>query len=409
MAVFQKAAGPHRPEIDSLTSLRFVAALWVVALHYTDIMPFDFATVTGLFAHGKLGVDFFFILSGFILTHVYWRSLNEGRFRFGRFLQRRLARIYPLHIVTFLAVLGYVMAGRLMGLEVGTPEAYSLDAVWPNLLLIHAWGIEDHMSWNYVSWSISAEWFAYLLFLPLSLLILKAPVPALGRLGLAVALLAAFYALSEPVVGRPLTHLTHDFAILRILPEFVLGITLYHVSTEWALAPRAGLALLALAAGVIGLLVHVGADDLPTILLLGFVIFACASLERHGGIAALRHRWLVYLGEVSYSLYMVHAIVFTVYFKAASLVLGEAYERWVYWVGPVALVGCLVAAVMAYHLVEKPARSLLCQPWGRSPGQPLGRFLAPRALLGRLLVRPRGAAGEMDRRAEPKPIGPGRG
>ena len=82
-------------DIRPLTSLRFFAAMWVVAFHYwpnlSSVMP-------PLVAKGYLGVELFFVLSGFILCHVYLDSVADGGFRYGSFLWARLARIYPLHL-----------------------------------------------------------------------------------------------------------------------------------------------------------------------------------------------------------------------------------------------------------------------------------------------------------------------
>ena len=163
MSLLQPAVSRHTRDIRSLTSSRFVAALWVLLLHFTNSLSVDLDVMTSFFEFGQLGVDFFFILSGFILTHIYFEEMKDGHFHYGFFLQRRLARIYPLHFVTFLAVVCYVVAGRLMGVGFSDPDAYAVSEIPANLLLVHGWGL-GRMSWNYLSWSVSAEWFAYLLF-----------------------------------------------------------------------------------------------------------------------------------------------------------------------------------------------------------------------------------------------------
>jgi len=371
MALLQPAKVRHGRTIDGLTSLRFLAAFWVLALHYTDQMPHDLQERTSFFQQGQLGVDFFFVLSGFILTHVYVRELAARRFRYGLFLQRRLARIYPLHVGSFLLVVGYVLAGRLAGVTFRAPDAYAASEIPPNLLLLHAWGW-GRMSWNYVSWSISAEWFAYLLFPALTWLSLR---PALGpwsRLAAALALMVAMYVAVEQVIGVPLTHLT-SLAIFRILPEFVLGIALYHLSARYDLAART--ALLSTLVGVSALLTvaHLGASDLGAVLLLGFLVFATASLERLGKATWLRDRRLIYLGEISYAIYMLHAILFIVYFKILRITLGDAYEHWAGWLGPPAILLTIGAAALAHHVVELPCRRFFGRPDLLALGRGLGR------------------------------------
>lgn len=360
MPLLQPATSTHARHIKSLTSLRFAAAFWVLILHYTDALPYDFLTHTMAFAQGGLGVDFFFILSGFILQHVYLAEFNDGRFRYGYFLQRRLARIYPLHLVSFLLVVGYVVAGHVLGIRFKAPEAYALSEIPPNLLLLHAWGL-GRMSWNYVSWSISAEWFAYLIFPALTLAFLRMRLDLRLTIVLALLLLGAFYLAAEPLIGGKLTDLT-SFAIFRIFPEFTLGIALYHLSLRYDLATR--WAVPVSLAAVIALLIvtHMGASKFIALCLLGLLIFASASLERLGRAGVLRSPYLVYLGEISYALYMLHAIIFIVYFKGLDLLLGESFHAWVFWLGPLALVSSLAAASLAYHLVEVPCRRFLSRP-----------------------------------------------
>jgi peptidoglycan/LPS O-acetylase OafA/YrhL len=161
-------------DIKPLTSLRFFAAFWVVTYHYWPKLA-----VTGtpaLVAKGYLGVELFFILSGFILCHVYLPSFEAQRFRYGEFLWARLARIYPMHLATLVGI--GLMGGA--ALAAGFPVEHnllSLAALPANLALVHAWGFAPVVGWNHPSWSISAEWFAYLAF---PLFAVAAPAAATG-------------------------------------------------------------------------------------------------------------------------------------------------------------------------------------------------------------------------------------
>ena len=91
------AAAPYPQELKPLTSLRFIAAFWVLLYHFKDHLGLDLGRF-GLVAHGFLGVDLFFTLSGFILAHVYLTGLEGGQFGYGGFLKNRIARIYPMHL-----------------------------------------------------------------------------------------------------------------------------------------------------------------------------------------------------------------------------------------------------------------------------------------------------------------------
>ncbi|WP_158525340.1 acyltransferase [Glaciecola sp. KUL10] len=149
--------------IDSLTSIRGVAALVVLFLHVAQTFNFEL-TFFNLFKNGWLGVDLFFVLSGFILAHVYHQSEPTQKTFisfYKQFIINRLARIYPLHLCTLLFTLGLVIF--LPGFYERYPKYFSDISFISNLLLIQNWGFID-ISWNTVSWSISAEFFMYLLF-----------------------------------------------------------------------------------------------------------------------------------------------------------------------------------------------------------------------------------------------------
>ena len=130
-------------EIKSLTALRGIAAAGVLAFHIGAPIP------------GYLCVDLFFMLSGFVLMHAYSehfaRSVSGAADR--RFLRARLARIYPVHILTILLLLPLF----------GSDPSFSLGALIHNLLLTQGPWLSE-ASWNYGAWSISAEWHAYLIF-----------------------------------------------------------------------------------------------------------------------------------------------------------------------------------------------------------------------------------------------------
>src|SRR5262245_37766774 len=96
---------PYPNELKPLTSLRFVAAFWVLLYHFKDHLGFELGQF-GLIADGYLGVDLFFTLSGFILAHVYLTEFEGGRFGYARFLQNRLARVYPMHLAALAAMIG---------------------------------------------------------------------------------------------------------------------------------------------------------------------------------------------------------------------------------------------------------------------------------------------------------------
>src|SRR4051794_15959841 len=149
---------PSIVELRSLTGLRWLAALLVFAYHVHVIRYFrDGAAGTAvdwLFGAGVTGVSFFFVLSGFVLA---WSARDGDRPQ--RFWLRRIARIYPVHVVCALAalLLLWVQSPQLL------PKA---DALLANLFLVHAWILDSRFdqSLDPVSWSLACEAFFYALF-----------------------------------------------------------------------------------------------------------------------------------------------------------------------------------------------------------------------------------------------------
>lgn len=138
--------------IASHTAMRGVAALIVVFYHLrfgADVLlPFEEATA--LFARGYLWVDFFFLLSGFVLTYVY----GEARWDAGsvrRFYVARVARVYPLHLATLCLLIAYKASTETVGAAVPSMDA-RYGQPWSfvpfHLLLVQAWGFLPEPGWN---------------------------------------------------------------------------------------------------------------------------------------------------------------------------------------------------------------------------------------------------------------------
>ncbi|WP_293385219.1 acyltransferase [Phenylobacterium sp. SCN 70-31] len=160
----REAGGVFPADLPALTSVRFLLALGVVLFHYQLQWPWDAMSSTGFFDRARLGVDAFFILSGFVLTHAYRDAIAGNRMNYGRFLIARFARIYPAHLAVLAFVLVMVTTASLVGAEFDR-NLYNPAGLVTTLLLVHAWLPEVvKAEWNGPSWSLSAEWFAYLAF-----------------------------------------------------------------------------------------------------------------------------------------------------------------------------------------------------------------------------------------------------
>jgi len=342
-------------DLKQLTALRFFAAMWVVLYHYWPSLG---APMPALVAKGYLGVELFFTLSGFILCHVYLARFGAERFHYAEFLWARLARVYPVHLAT-LALLGVAALGAAaLGLRVGD-KLLVWPSLIPNLLLMQAWGFAQGGGWNHPSWSISAEWFAYLMF-PLFAagawrMRLRPGLALVCALGLMIGLYQAF----ERLAGQPLTNATTAWGALRVTPCFALGCSIYLVWRKGVLRTALSAILATLAAlAAATALAAVGASDWATVTAFAALILGLAALSSTGVRAFTAPLW-VYLGEVSFSVYMIGipwALVFENGVRKFTHAQGQALPLGL-WL--VMLVGVVPAAMALHHLVERPARTMM--------------------------------------------------
>lgn len=344
---------PTPPDLRALTTLRFFAALWVVL--YTAWPYLDVSFVPVAVTKGYLGVEAFFILSGFILSHVYLEAAGEKRFRYGGFLWARIARVYPLHLVTLFGMIGLGVAATVAGLSIDG-SLTDWRALPAHLTMTHAWGLAPSAAFNHPSWSISAEWFAYLSFPAFAFVAWRLRDRPVLATGLAAGLALGLYAVFEPLAGYALTEATFRWGLLRIVPCFALGCALYLVHRRGPVPHAAVIALVS----ALGVMVSASLDlwDPITVLAAGGLILGLGALDNaRAGVLASRAG--VYLGEISYSIYMVFAPVLLLTTNIAERLTGAADKQFHIIVWLAILAAIPVAAMLTYHLVERPARKAL--------------------------------------------------
>lgn len=377
--------------LPSLTSLRFFAALAIVVHHCNGV--FWPAVALGPL---DAGVSFFFVLSGFILTYVYRDMAPEWRTR-RQFYRARIARIWPLHVLCLLLTL----------ILLTLPESFDPVALGLNFFLLHAWIPFDRIffSYNYVSWTISTELFFYLMF---PLLVTRPVRWIMLVIVLALALVAALgwtadqadLATWDPVGNQiSATGLLYVNPLARVA-EFLIGMASGRFflrrcevgsrsALRWSIveilvlagffagyrmlqdgfAPmvhgvllRGGFTDLPLGAGAAetglleqispfaSLLVTEWADHVGLTPLAALVIYVFAH-QRGVVSGVLSHRWLIFAGEISFALYLLHQLVL------------RALQQHVHQLGGVEfglyLVAVLLLAALLHLLVEKPARRWL--------------------------------------------------
>jgi len=362
----QAPSGEGRRELRSLTSLRGLAAMAVVLQHFSaTAQQHSRVTIPSLAPHGYVAVDFFFVLSGFIMSYTYLASFERrGMGAYGSFLAKRVARIVPLNLAV-LALIGLLGAASVLltGANVFFATGRPVFDFAANALMLQGLGIGTNL--NGPSWSISTEFAAYLLF-PLFVGLV------FGRRALLWACVALCVgALTWLAAQQPRLALTGEgppASLIRCFTEFTLGMAAYRLSRHPA-ASR----LLFTDAATIGLSVAAAASlvmrcDLPAVLLFPLLVVAYAG---NSGVAArlVESRPIYFLGVVSFSLYLLHNP-----FRPMELGLLRALAPEP--VGPVvalafaAIGACSVIpfAWLAYVAIERPGRTLVRELLTRRPG-----------------------------------------
>ncbi|SIT58157.1 putative Acyltransferase 3 [Mesorhizobium prunaredense] len=295
----------NEQQIKPLTSLRFFAATAVVLLHVGSSYIRSIEAIPSAFKNillnGGTAVSFFFTLSGFILTVVYYNNSFSGR-EISQFFIARFSRIYPVY---FLCIFVFIPTVSSLGY---------LDI--PQLLLLQAWiplhyndGIFVH-NWNGPAWTLSAEMFFYLAF-PFLL-------SALARCSIRT-LVALLISIAAIIVGFKLPALTNErfvvypiFAMVPVpilrFPEFAYGAVFGMFYMRSCLKPsQAWLAACTL--GVIAVSACSTSSWVPPVLsiLFGPIIALTAVMPPDSLLSRLLcRRWLVHLGGASYALYLLH-------------------------------------------------------------------------------------------------------
>lgn len=384
-------------EIKALTGLRIVAALWVVLFHFRPLLwaasPRLKDDLAPLLDAGAQGVDLFFILSGFVLT---WNYLDRMGPAFSmratwRFLWLRLSRVFPIYLVTMhIAALWIIFT-----LHVGTtpsPDVANFTAIsyLRQLFMVQLWFAPffDETSWDGPAWSISAEWLAYLLFASLILLIFRIARVSRARtllmLAFAAALPPTLLLLASGVLYTPWSW------VPRILAQFAAGALACAAVRRLQISPRgrqlAGYAAVLILAAIVGGLYYydahpiTGMVDSGGVLAVLFMPLVVALSIGTGSLAAwLSTRAMIYGGQISFSLYMIHEPVHTVW----NWIAQEYRLALPMWGMKLVVIGLIAAAVafsaLLFHFVEEPARR-----WMRSmvdvrdvkTGGPRGRLQA---------------------------------
>ncbi len=321
-----------KAESDDLLHLdvmRFVASLGVMVHHsWLFAFPKEMRGLIETQTHNMgLFVDLFFVISGFVITYVY-ASRMKSRQDFGRFMQRRIGRLLPLHLLTMAVSMAAWFAVLLAGVDAGAMPSWRVECIAATALLVHEIIPCGGLPFNGVNWSISVEMGLYAIF---PLLLIR---PKLAFVISAAALLVMagdWYEGYRPIRG---------------LACFSFGMGLYYAK----LKPMPPVALAGSTLALV-LAMMVGAPTLLCLALVFLTATLAVSADRHYKAGRIV-RAIAPLGQLTYSMYMIHYTVFMALAAADRMISGPPM---------IALIVATHAFVVAlsyvsYRYFETPAR-----------------------------------------------------
>ena len=385
-----------KPYLSNLTPLRGIAALLTILFHSEPYLGFLGGGILidkskSFFLNGLYTmVDFFFVLSGFIICYVYAGYFSEGikKESFRKFFVARFARIYPLHLFSLLFTAGvWALAATL-----GFPKfpvmqiANSAYSFITNLLLLHSMNLHHWFTYTHASWSISTEWWMYMLF-PF----IVGGIFRLSKMGRWVILILciAVYLLIEYVLGpmvkipKEITgfdkamlqhnlNVSFQFGFVRCLAGFVIGMLTYLAYIEnWGKSFLSSGWTVLIAVLGLTIALHFNANDIIKVLFFPIILISAA----YGSPTInkiLITKPLQKLGDWSYSIYLIHQPFlnfFTLVILAATqpkigqLALNLSQGgSWAVVI--VFIIFILLVSFLSYRFIEVPMRKFINKKWG---------------------------------------------
>ena len=350
--------GSPRPHFGLFAVWRLIAAILVMIYHFSAYGPDFYQKLHIGMERLAPMLDMFFIISGFLIWSSYADrvgSLKELRV----FFVRRLARIYPLHLVTlaFFCLIG--LAVHYGFVTTADPERYSLAELVRELLLINAWGTGDVLGFNYVSWSLSAEWFAYLAF-PLLAFVYRHH----GLMGLIILLLVCVTVLEGATALKLMPFPTwleaNTWGAYRVLADFVLGAILADCTRNYPVTVKShwlpwgvfGLSILLMLTGI--------SSGYVSIAVIAFALFLAGCIDLSSPERGRYLKPFLPVASASFGMYLWHPVI-------AVTFLGFGWRHFLEGFGLVpfsvvliiALLTSIIIALFSAKSIEKPLRNLM--------------------------------------------------
>lgn len=353
----------RQKKIPAITGIRGVAACWVVLFHAFTMetnlpnahlpAPIIALSKTWFISRGYLGVDLFFILSGFVLFLIYRKRLRTAKYsELKKFVIGRIFRIFPLHWFVLICMVSvFVLFGWQLSWPVDGP--YTAKTFMLSVLLVQSW-VGMPTVWNGPAWSLSNELLAYILFPFL--------VPGIWRVRsgwvAAALILGAFSVLGAACIiyHQPgFAHLKH-FGILRCLMEFPAGMLLCHLFERNRFTAKTASGFFV--AGAFLLVIAMIDINLDPMALLAFslLIISCAigSPIVNAILGNPICRWL---GDISFSIYLIHFSLLSVCARIAAIYHPGSATYMIILLG-IATLTVLPLAHLTWRFIEVPGQAL---------------------------------------------------
>ncbi|WP_316858858.1 acyltransferase [uncultured Cohaesibacter sp.] len=358
----------ERPVFALFAVWRLLAALLVMFFHFGEFGPPAWKSFCDSMIRLSPLLDLFFIGSGLLIWVHYSDKLTSWA-DYRVFVLRRLARLYPLHIAT-LSVFCLAWAVAATGIvETNLVENYSLSELMKQLLLVNAWGFSDSLTFNFVSWSLSAEWFCYLLFPLIVFLFRKA-----GLKGL-VALLLVVVALLEGLtywglMPFPTWLEANTWGAYRVFADFVLGAIIANLAFKKLLTIKSHVLAWAALALAIGVMLADLSWGYWSIFAIAFALYIAAQVEINAPKSSAYLKPLMPISFVSFGIYMWHPV-----FAISIFGLGWMHflePRQIGGFTPLMIFAIVVSVTTAYlsaKYFEAPCRQIILALVRRSPAR----------------------------------------
>ncbi len=388
--------------LTNLTPMRGIAALLIVIFHIDLMMGMgqgllirhsDSLVLTKMF----LMVDFFFILSGFIMCHVYatWFKETISGNQYKKFTIARFARVYPMHLVTLLyTIVLFKLSGILQIPKVPVLQVADTNfSIFTNLFLVQSMNLHNWFTWNHASWSISTEWWAYMLFpflvkpflklKPITIII----VVALCFIGyLAITYLLVPLVTSPPEIpfvkiqpGTLTINVAYQFGFIRCLCGFILGMAMYQCyKIGWGAKILGNGYTIVLITLAIFTSMHFDLPDFVTVTLFPFLLlsgtYGSINIDKLFNLKPLQR-----LGDWSFSIYIIHEpLLYTLgnimtylhpvgkTIQASPPPTPDMLTAWTFSIIFISII--LLIASLTYRFIEVPTRNWINGKNKKDPG-----------------------------------------